>query len=236
MQQVICVMEAVQALALVKLYLSSQSQLYTRPQYFFSRRRMSFGFSIGDIVAVSQLARNIWKGFADSPDQFRAIRTDVAGLYIVLDDVARSFGSYDLTERQKSDLQTLISGCQTVLTALDVILQKYGVLESMPTGLRAKSKKAWDRLKWDQAEIVELRARLTSQTTILDAFNGSISSQVTHDIRGSLKGLDHRIETLQIGSTKQERDTIIGWLSPIEFYSQHQDFIGRRQPGTGYSS
>jgi hypothetical protein len=62
-----------------------------------------------------------------------------------------------------------------VLTTLDEILKKHGVLESKANGLRAKSKKAWDRLKWDQAEIVELRARLTSQTSILDAFNSSIA-------------------------------------------------------------
>jgi hypothetical protein len=37
---------------------------------------MSFGFSVGDIITVSQLARGIWKKFEDSPDQFQAIRTE----------------------------------------------------------------------------------------------------------------------------------------------------------------
>ena len=72
-----------------------------------------------------------------------------------------------------------MAGCQAVLTTLDEILKKHGVLETKADGLRAKSKKAWDRFKWDQAEIVGLRARLTSQTTILDAFNGSIARYYT---------------------------------------------------------
>jgi hypothetical protein len=37
---------------------------------------MSFGFSVGDIITISQLARSIWKKFVDSPDQFKAIRTE----------------------------------------------------------------------------------------------------------------------------------------------------------------
>ena len=89
--------------------------------------------------------------------------------------MTRSFGSYDLTNKQKHDLQTLISGCRDVLTTLDAILQKYGVLDCKANGLRAKTKKAWERLKWDQSEIIELRARLTSHTALLDAFNGSVS-------------------------------------------------------------
>jgi hypothetical protein len=34
---------------------------------------MSFGFSIGDIIAVSQLANKVRRGFVDAPDQYRAI-------------------------------------------------------------------------------------------------------------------------------------------------------------------
>ena len=34
---------------------------------------MSFGFGIGEIIAVSQLANKVRKRFVDSPDQFKAI-------------------------------------------------------------------------------------------------------------------------------------------------------------------
>jgi hypothetical protein len=34
---------------------------------------MSFGFSIGDFIAVYELASKIRKQFVDSPDQFKAI-------------------------------------------------------------------------------------------------------------------------------------------------------------------
>lgn len=85
----------------------------------------------------------------------------MAGLYIVLDDVAQTFESCELTPTQQSNLQSLISGCRTVLTTLDETLKKHGVLSVKASGLKLKSKKAWERLRWDQAEIVELRAQLT---------------------------------------------------------------------------
>jgi hypothetical protein len=34
---------------------------------------MSFGYSVGDFIAVLELANNIRKQFIDAPDQFKAI-------------------------------------------------------------------------------------------------------------------------------------------------------------------
>lgn len=34
---------------------------------------MSFGFSVGDVIAVTKLARGLRKSFIDAPVQFRAI-------------------------------------------------------------------------------------------------------------------------------------------------------------------
>jgi hypothetical protein len=37
---------------------------------------MSFGFSVGDLVAVLQLANNTRKQFVDAPNQFKAIHEE----------------------------------------------------------------------------------------------------------------------------------------------------------------
>jgi hypothetical protein len=37
---------------------------------------MSFGVSVGDIISISAIVHGLWKNLADSPDQFRAIRTE----------------------------------------------------------------------------------------------------------------------------------------------------------------
>jgi hypothetical protein len=37
---------------------------------------MSFGFSVGDIIAVTNLANKIRQRFVNSPEQFKAIATE----------------------------------------------------------------------------------------------------------------------------------------------------------------
>jgi hypothetical protein len=45
---------------------------------------MSFGFSIGDIIAVFELANKIRKEFIDAPSQFKAISDEYAALATLL--------------------------------------------------------------------------------------------------------------------------------------------------------
>lgn len=37
---------------------------------------MSFGYGVGDVIAVSALARTIWGRIRDASDQFHAIQTE----------------------------------------------------------------------------------------------------------------------------------------------------------------
>lgn len=37
---------------------------------------MSFGFGVGDFLAVAKLANDIRKDYADAPDQFRQINSE----------------------------------------------------------------------------------------------------------------------------------------------------------------
>lgn len=45
---------------------------------------MSFGFGVGDFLAVFQLANMIRKGFADAPSQFKAISDEYASPVMTL--------------------------------------------------------------------------------------------------------------------------------------------------------
>ncbi|KAF6222493.1 hypothetical protein HO173_013401 [Letharia columbiana] len=67
---------------------------------------MSFGVGVGDILAVSKLARSVWSQVRDSSDQFNAIRNEVAGLHLVLEDVAQNSSRCRLSGKQKSDLSS----------------------------------------------------------------------------------------------------------------------------------
>ena len=63
-------------------------------------------------------------------------------------------------------LRDILEGCTNVLEGLDKLRIKYMSLGSA----QGSSLQAIDRIKWSQENIAELRARLTSNTTLLNTF------------------------------------------------------------------
>ena len=60
-------------------------------------------------------------------------------------------------------LKIIKDGCYRVLVDLQGLVEKY---ESLGT----QTKRTWDRMRWGNEDIAEIRARLTSNITILTAF------------------------------------------------------------------
>ncbi|KAH8193937.1 hypothetical protein TruAng_011895 [Truncatella angustata] len=165
---------------------------------------MSFGFSVGDFLAVIELANRVRKDFAGAPDQFQQITHEIRSLTIVLQDVDNFVASNDLPDTKESDLYEIIGNCRRVLEDLHV---------------RKRVKRVWKRFKWDPDEIRDLRNRITSNITVLDAFTASY----TRD----------NVIKLVVRQDRQEHQEILDWLTPIDTAAQQADFIRRRQPGTG---
>ncbi|KAE8165265.1 hypothetical protein BDV40DRAFT_297588 [Aspergillus tamarii] len=180
---------------------------------------MSFGFSIGDFLAVIELANKIRKEFVDAPSQFKAINDEVRNLSFIIQDVEVDLSGKELSDSQKSELQTIADSCRCVLDEIYQKINIYRVLESdHSTGLR-RVVRVWKRLKWEPDDIQDLRTRISSNISLLNAFNGRIT-------RGTVAELLHRQD-------ETERQEILGWLSPINYTAQQSDYLSRSQPGTG---
>ena len=141
---------------------------------------MSFGFSIGDIIAISTLTNTVRKRFVDSPNEFRVVSDEVKSLSNVLRDLEDIFPERSLNERQQADLKDYIKGCDHVLKDLDRILDRYHDLDSAtrPSKLGKKPRRLWKRLKWEPDDVKELRSRLTSNVGLLNAFTTTLSMWV----------------------------------------------------------
>lgn len=98
-----------------------------------------------------------------------------ANLCLVLDDVAQTVPGRELSEREARTLSSLAQGCRDILTDMNTMLQKYEDLGKSSSGLRARTHKTWNKMRWDPDEMNELRSRLTSNTVSLDAFNSSLA-------------------------------------------------------------
>lgn len=143
----------------------------------------------------------------------------VRNLSIVLQDADVAFSSRELDNEQKRDLGDIDNGCRNILDELQQILHKNSELSSEIEGVSKRVKRVWKRLNWKSEDIGELRSRINSNIGFLNAFNG----RVTRDNMAKL--VRHQ--------DNQERQTVLDWLTPIDYAAQQSDFISRRQAGTG---
>lgn len=77
---------------------------------------MSFGYSVGDFITLSQHANKIRKQFFDAPSQFKAISDGIKSLSTVLRGIDDVLTQRDLTSEQKAELDGIAKGCRHVLS------------------------------------------------------------------------------------------------------------------------
>jgi len=80
----------------------------------------------------------------------------------------------------------------------------------------------WKRFKWDPENINDLRSRINTNIGFLNAFNG----RLTRD------GVDKLVQHQE----DQGHQTVLDWITLIDYAPQQNDFITRRQeePANGF--
>src|SRR3954454_1633463 len=120
---------------------------------------MSFGYSVGDIILLGQLAWKAYKTCKDAPESFKNISDEVLSLHALLKEIEENLSAETLSSMRQARLKTIGDGCRNVLEELQSLVDRY---ESLGT----QSKRTWDRMKWGCNDIAELRSRLTSSTLL----------------------------------------------------------------------
>ena len=129
---------------------------------------MSFGYGVGDIIAVSRLALKVYTAYKDAPDDYRNIADEVDSLHITIEEAAQHFESTTLSNKKQKRGKKVLEGCQNVLNDLDALIKEYNALA--PANADANASQVFRRIKLGTEDIVTLRARLTSNTTLLNGF------------------------------------------------------------------
>jgi len=122
---------------------------------------MSFGYGVGDTLALASLAWNVYKSCSDAPENFANISQEVLLLHAALRNVAETFDSQTLSSSTQDSLDKAAAGCKSVLEDLQALVEKYH-------SLGTSTKRSWDRLKWNTDKTTELRSRLVSNMTMLN--------------------------------------------------------------------
>lgn len=127
-------------------------------------------------------------------------------------------------------MKEIADGCSNVLDKLEKTLDRYGELKSSPESVGKKVKRVWKRLKWEPEDIRELRSRIVANIILLNTFQGRLASQLA---LATKDGVDRLHERQDNRERREELQTILDWLTPMDYAPQQSDFIGRRQAGTG---
>lgn len=124
---------------------------------------------VGDIVVVGTLAWKLYKNCKESSAEFKRISSEVASLHVVIKETEENVNeSQGLSPSREARLTILLDGCKEVLADLDGLLSNY---ESLGT----QAQRTWDRLRWGMAGLADVRSRIISNTTLLTAFNSSLT-------------------------------------------------------------
>ena len=123
-----------------------------------------FGWSVGDIIAISRLAVIVYTAYKDAPEDYRQISDEVESLKILIDKAAPYFGSTTLNTNSRQEGQKALKGCKSVLEDLNSLIEKYNSSGSSRTSQVLK------RIKLGTEDIGSLRVRLISNTALLNGF------------------------------------------------------------------
>lgn len=129
---------------------------------------MSFGYSAGDFIICIRLAHKVWRGCRDAPEAFRNVFNEVASLQLVLKDMQEAVDTDEPNQIKSNDLAILLKGCNDILQELQRLLEKRD-------SLGTQSRRTWDRMRWIEPQIKDIRQRLQSSLGLLNAFHISIT-------------------------------------------------------------
>ena len=137
---------------------------------------------MGDIMAISRLAFKVYTACKDAPDEYGNISDEVKSLHIVLDSAAQHFKSTTLSDDKQQKGQEVLRGCQNLLEDPDSLIGKYNSLAPASTSTSTSistsrsTSQVLQRVRLGTSlvlgteDITTLRARLTSNTTLLSSF------------------------------------------------------------------
>lgn len=145
---------------------------------------MSFGYSIGDAVLLTQLAWRTVQNARKACGEHNELTQEVLSLHVVLRRLEREvekpenpFNCVRSCESDKEELLDIVNRCQKILSVLNQVLTKYNSLSEQ----ERSGKRLWQKIKFGNGkmtELSEMRARLTYYTSAM-SFLLSIMSMST---------------------------------------------------------
>ena len=140
---------------------------------------MSFGYSVGDFILLTQLAYGVVQNARKACGAHHKLAREIGSLHIVLGHIEVEVSKPDSIlnnneDNRRRELEKLARHCERVLRVLKQILDKYNALSEE----RRSVTKLWQKVRFGNGEMLDLgviRAELATHTQALNMFLNLLS-------------------------------------------------------------
>ncbi|KAL3304025.1 ankyrin repeat protein [Colletotrichum asianum] len=187
---------------------------------------MSFGFGVGDFIAVLDKAKLYRERFADAPDHFDSLSREIASLTSILEYISRV--QDQLTGDEKAALAAPIKESTKLLFELDKIYNDNTSLEKHESASKLASldpRAVWGRLRLKSEDIQKLRQRITMNVHFLSAIKGFRDSE-------AIQATKQLVTSMHDEQISRHERRILDWLTTTDYAPQQRDHLSRRYTDT----
>ncbi|KAK1448198.1 hypothetical protein CCUS01_11942 [Colletotrichum cuscutae] len=187
---------------------------------------MSFGFGVGDFIAVIDKLRHCHDRFSEAPELFVSLVRNVEIIKPLLEEARCP--QQNLNDEEQKILENIIEGSYKDLKRLKKVLDDCKELN-----------KPLEKRRWDKSKLLQFLQRLQLDPKVIDGIQSSLSIKIT-----LLNTLKNASDSRVIQSTKQVVDSmhheqaskhqqeILEWPTPSDYSSQQRDYFSTRHPET----
>lgn len=159
---------------------------------------MSFGYSVGDAILLTQLAWRTVQNARKACGEYDELTQETQALHAVIRRLEQELGKPTCPINRdpgtyEEELQVLVDGCNKSLSVLDQVLTKYNAL-SEP---ERSGRRLWQKIRFGNGDVLkmaDLRARLMYYTSAMSLLLNMVSlgtmgrvERQLHDVGGDLK-------------------------------------------------
>ncbi|KAF7556192.1 hypothetical protein G7Z17_g1663 [Cylindrodendrum hubeiense] len=171
---------------------------------------MAFEFDGTEFLGVAKLAQGLQYEFRGAPSHLKKLSDEVGLLDHALQGVEATFRQFELNEKQRYDFQNAVRSCHKDLQGVELWNSTWG----------------WPKLS--REDVHELVDQVAASTVMLNTLITEVSS--------SSPALDLTPDQYDPSRRQpsQDRHTIMDWISPLDYVSEHSDKARRIYHGTGH--
>ena len=187
---------------------------------------MSFGFGVGDFLAVSRLAKGVFEACKDGPREYKEISREAKSMRYAINSLSNDVQDpHSLLNtkgvKRKPELVEIIKNCDTTMQEVQAMIDKHSSLKSE----HGKFTRVWDAYKVGSSDLDFLRGKLTFYTSIISMFLLSLEGSAVARIERKVDRIYARMLQDDVVQAQQSSISVASTASLLSQLETNEDDV-----------